>query len=112
MHNIKLTLTFLIVGVFSLLSAGAQDPAPAQTVAVAPQDSVSVSQVLDRIIGREAILTQRMRTYHPLVETYLQSLDHDDELAFRPTSDKYFLGKLDFSIEMREKSLLGKPGWA
>ena len=57
-------------------------------------------------------MATRMRTLHPLVETYLQSLDKDDELAFRPTGDKYFLGKLDFSIEIRERSLLKKPGFA
>ena len=44
-----------------------------------------MSQIIDRVIGREAILASKMRGLHPLVETYLQSLDKDDDLAFHPS---------------------------
>jgi hypothetical protein len=40
----------------------------------------------------------QMKQLHPLVETYLQNLKEDKELdAPVPTSDVYFLGRLDMS---------------
>ena len=73
---------------------------------------MSVSQILDKIIGREALLATKMRAAHPIVETYLQSLDKDPQLAFHPTGDQYFLGKLDFNKEEREHTMLKKNGIA
>jgi hypothetical protein len=81
-------------------------PAPART-----DTAASLSQVIDRASARELALIQTLRGMQPIVETYLQSLDKDDELAFTPTGDKYFLGKLDFAVQMNEKSLLPKPSW-
>ena len=65
-----------------------------------------MSEIIDRVVGREAVLAAKMRSMHPLVETYLQSLDKDDNLTFRPVSDQYFIGKLDFNAEDKEHSLL------
>jgi hypothetical protein len=84
-----------------------QQTAPAATSTPAPSaGDAAVSQILDHIIGTEAVLSAKMRTLHPLVETYLQSLDKDDDLAFRPVSDRYFIGKLDFNAEEKNHSLL------
>lgn len=83
-----------------------QNP-PATTPAPVPSgDASSVSEIIDRVVGREAVLAAKMRSMHPLVETYLQSLDKDDNLTFRPVSDQYFIGKLDFNAEDKEHSLL------
>ncbi len=118
MRIMKPTLSLAVIITFSffLLSArlvgAGQERQKAETAAPDVPAGTPISQIVDRAIGREATLVQRLRGLHPLVETYLQSLDKDDELAFSPTGDRYFLGKLDFAIEMREKSLLGKPGWA
>jgi hypothetical protein len=84
--------------------AAAAQAAPA---APGPGDTV-VSEILDKVIGREAVLASKMRTMHPLVETYLQNLDKDNDLAFHPAGDKYFLGKLDFAAEDKSHSLM--PG--
>src|SRR5215467_8465752 len=86
-----------------------QNPPAAAPPAAPPADAAAnaqMNQILDRIIGREAILVAQMKNMHPLVETYLQSLDKDDNLAFRPAGDEYFLGKLDFASENKEHSLL------
>jgi len=83
-----------------------QNPPAATPVTASATDATTVSQIIDRVVGREAILSAKMRTMHPLVETYLQSLDKDDDLAFRPVSDQYFIGKLDFNAEDKEHSLL------
>ena len=119
MRNLTSKISLLVLIVFfvsgSLVFAGQAPPqqtAPATPPAAAPDPGTpsSVSQILDRVVGKEAILASKMRTMHPLVETYLQSLDKDDNLAFRPVSDRYFLGKLDFNAEEKEHSLLkGDP---
>jgi hypothetical protein len=113
MRNINLKSSIfvltLILTTTGLVFAGQapQQAAPAATSTPAPSaGDAAVSQILDRIIGREAVLSAKMRTLHPLVETYLQSLDKDDDLAFRPVSDQYFIGKLDFNAEEKNHSLL------
>src|SRR5438045_4169135 len=105
MRNINLKTAIFVLVLFltptGLVFAGQapQQAAPAATSTPAPSTDAAVSQVLDRIVGREAVLSAKMRTLHPLVETYLQGLDKDDDLAFRPVSDQYFIGKLDFNAE-------------
>jgi hypothetical protein len=55
-------------------------------------------QVIDRAIEREHVFMSQMRQLHPLVETYLQNLKPDKDLnAATPSSDVYFLGRLDMS---------------
>jgi hypothetical protein len=113
--------TSLVVFFFSITCAGlvfagqAPQPSPqatAQTDTTAPGGSASMSQILDRIIGREALMATKMRNSHPVVETYIQNLDKDNELAFRPVGDTYFLGKLDFKAEDKEHTFLKKGGVA
>jgi hypothetical protein len=58
----------------------------------------SFDQVVDRAVEREHFFTAQMKQLHPLVETYLQNLKEDKDLgAPVPTSDVYFLGRLDMS---------------
>src|ERR1043166_3854827 len=113
MRNVNLRSSLfvltLILTTTGLVLAGQapQQAAPAATSTPAPSaGDAAVSQILDRVIGTEAVLSAKMRTFHPLVETYLQSLDKDDDLAFRPVSDQYFIGKLDFNAEEKNHSLL------
>jgi hypothetical protein len=79
-----------------------------QTAQEKSSDDV-VNKILDRMIDRELALVGKMRELHPLVETYLQNLDSDDELAFHPVSDQYFIGKLDLNTQAKER-LLRKNG--
>jgi hypothetical protein len=65
-----------------------------------------VDQIIDRVVGREAILSTKMQAMHPIVETYIQILDKDDALAFRPVNDRYFLGKLDLKAGDKQHSFL------
>jgi hypothetical protein len=58
----------------------------------------SFDQVVDRTVEREHFFMAQMKHLHPLVETYLQNLKLDKDLdAPVPTSDVYFLGRLDMS---------------
>src|SRR5262245_24359684 len=115
MRNVNLKSSIfiltLILTTTGLVFAGQapQQAAPAPTSTPAPSTpapsagDAAVNQILDRVIGREAVLSAMMRTLHPLVETYLQSLDKDNDLTFRPVSDQYFIGKLDL---MRKKKII------
>jgi len=85
--------------------------APQQTKSSPPPDSSAVNQILDKITARESVLAARMRTLHPLVETYIQTLEKDDAVAFRPTGDKYFLSKLDLNSPAKEQTMLKKEGF-
>jgi hypothetical protein len=53
-----------------------------------------VSVIADRIFAQEAKLVENMHHYHPLVETYVQNLKPDPDVASVPASDRYFLGRL------------------
>ena len=71
-----------------------RDAATQQAVAA----SASFDQVVDRAVEREHFFMAEMKHLHPLVETYLQNLKQDKDIdAPVPTSDVYFLGRLDMS---------------
>jgi len=122
MSTIKSKLLFVILVISLSATVGsAQDtssttPAvsPAPATAPGPDPALSMNQILDKIIQREAIVASKMRAFHPLVETYLQELEHDDELAFTPAADHYFLGKLHLGTQVTDRSLLdqGSKAWA
>ena len=58
----------------------------------------SFDQVIDRAVEREHFFMAQMKQLHPLVETYLQNLKADKDLgAAVPSSDVYFLGRLDMT---------------
>jgi len=60
--------------------------------------AASFDQVIDRAIEREHFFVAQMKQLHPLIETYLQNLKDDKDLgAPVPSSDVYFLGRLDLS---------------
>ncbi|MGO9825322.1 MAG: M48 family metalloprotease [Terriglobales bacterium] len=69
--------------------------------AAGQQASVAASsfdQAIDRAIEREHLFVAQMKQLHPLVENYLQNLKEDKQLdASVPSSDVYFLGRLDMS---------------
>ncbi len=90
------------------LSAGAQKakksspPAPKSSAA----QSSAVDQISDRIIQREHVLIDMLKTRTPLVETYLQNLKPDPLLGAVPKEDHYFLGRLDISESMDRRDYL------
>jgi hypothetical protein len=77
----------------------AQPVPPSQPSATtAQQAAASFDQVIDRAVEREHFFMAQMRQLHPLVETYLQNLREDKDInAPVPTSDIYFLGRLDMT---------------
>lgn len=88
--------------------------APSSQLASVPQDSTAFDRVIDQVIQSEKEFLQTIRNFKPLVETYIQNLRPDFELGAVPVSDQYFLGKLDLSRGLNERSFLQQPhlsGW-
>ena len=98
-------LLFLVFfATFVLSQEAPQAPASPQlsTRDVAAEKSIAAAngfdQVIDRTVEREHFFMAQMKQLHPLVETYLQNLKQDREIAAAvPSSDVYFLGRLDMS---------------
>jgi hypothetical protein len=64
-------------------------------------------QAIDRIIANERALSTTMRSYNPMVETYLQRMQPDASLGFVPSEDRYFLGRVQFQ-QAKEEFYLDK----
>jgi hypothetical protein len=57
-------------------------------------EAPTLDSVLDAIIQRENDLAVKLGEYHPLIETYIQTLEPDRHLGSVPSGDDYFLGRL------------------
>jgi hypothetical protein len=64
-------------------------------------------QAIDRIIANERALSTTMRSYSPMVETYLQRMQPDTTMGFLPAEDHYFLGRVQFQ-QAKEEFYLDK----
>ncbi|HET7891908.1 MAG TPA: M48 family metalloprotease [Candidatus Sulfotelmatobacter sp.] len=64
-------------------------------------------QAIDRILANERALSTTMRSYSPMVETYLQRMQPDASLGFVPSEDRYFLGRVQFQ-QAKEEFYLDK----
>jgi len=64
-------------------------------------------QVVARIVANERALSDTMRNYSPMVETYLQRMQRDPMLGFVPAEDRYFLGRVQFQ-QTKEEFFLDK----
>src|SRR5580658_6090284 len=76
------------------------------------QASTKANEIADRIFYREAKFVQDLKTYTPMVETYIQDFKGDEQLGQVPNGDKYFIGRLimnkgleNVSFQKRTKSL-------
>jgi peptidase M48-like protein len=111
MRIAKLLFPALVLCLSLPLMAGNDEPktAPAQ----APDSVVlsSFDQVVDRATEREKATLQELRKYSPVVETYIQNMRPDNDLAFVPEKDTYFLGRMDMSNgARRSRSFMNQPG--
>ena len=66
-----------------------------ESLSVMPR--VSIDEIVDRVIERERAFVAQMQHLHPLAETYIQNLKTDKDSIVAPSSDQYFLGRLDLS---------------
>ena len=57
----------------------------------------SVNDVVKKICEQENNLLKILKGHHPVAETYIQELQPDEDLGNVPSTDHYFLGKMDLS---------------
>jgi hypothetical protein len=89
MRKLAITIFVLILSGLGAFAAAAA-PKPADQ----PR---TMEEVIDRVITNENRVTQQIKQYSPLVETYIQNLKPDKDLGYVPAGDKYFLGRADFA---------------
>jgi hypothetical protein len=115
-------LVFAIValpGCTAISQEGSEEYSPpayasARQPASRSQNSVGFDRTVDQVIRQENEFLKTIRKFTPLVETYIQNLKPDLELGAVPISDDYFLGKLDLSRGLNERSFLRQArltGW-
>ena len=94
-----LLAALLAPAVTSITHAEAKDkkePA-AQTPSRAGQ--VQADDIIDRMSKAELVVLERLRTSHPLMEVYIQSVAPDEARGWVPVDDNYFLGQLNVDNE-------------
>ncbi len=84
----------LASGDFTASMAHAQ--AADQTVQTAGRGQFKVDDIIDRMSEAERAVLVRLRTFHPLIEVYIQNLAPDETRGWVPTDDNYFLGQFHF----------------
>jgi len=65
----------------------------------------ALDQVVDKIVATENADVQKLHSYSPLVETYIQQMRPDDALGTVPNGDKYFLGRAELAKGVQLESL-------
>ncbi|MGH9644428.1 MAG: M48 family metalloprotease, partial [Terriglobales bacterium] len=104
--SVVLSAAFLVSQTQQQNSAAQRPPADGPQLShreALPQSATPIAaatfdQVVDRAIEREHFFIAQMKQLHPLVETYIQNLRPDKDLGVAvPSSDVYFLGRLDMS---------------
>src|ERR1700688_1305257 len=102
------TFSWLRRALFELLAVGlvaGQNATPAarpsglaQAPASVPtDDSAAFDNLVDSAIRQERRLTDLMRNFKPVVETYIQEERADSALGTSPKGDDYFLSRLDLT---------------
>lgn len=83
----------LLLGLSTAPAFAKSKPAP-KVDDLTPEQRAAVAAVSDKIFYQEAKLVEDMHHYTPMVETYIQNIKPDPELGDVPTSDSYFVGRL------------------
>src|SRR5215469_15134585 len=94
-----------LVEVALVCPVAAQNATPAvpstQKVELRPESptrkGVTFDEFVDSAIQQERRLTELMRNFKPVVETYIQQEKHDSDVQTSPKADDYFLSRLDLT---------------
>jgi hypothetical protein len=103
-RQVKYLLLAIVFAVTSSAFA-AKQPAPVTG------NNTAFDRVVDRVLARETQNTNALRTYSPLVETYLQNMRPDKELGLIPYGDQYFLTRVGFQKTLEDTSFHPEPGF-
>ncbi len=106
----------IFLGLILLGLSGGATLAAERAVDKTERADQAVAQVLDRIVAREALFLQTVRTHAPLIETYIQETSATKEGETHPVKDHYFLGRfrldsgLDYEPLLERTDAVPKPG--
>jgi hypothetical protein len=76
----------------------AQPLSPVQSApSVSPRKAIGFDEFVDSAIRQERRMTDLLRNFNPVVETYIQKQQPDPVLGTSPKSDDYFLSRLDLA---------------
>jgi hypothetical protein len=103
-HQVKYLLVGILLTASSFAFAG-------QKAAPAAAGTTAFDRVVDRVIAREAENNKTLRTYTPLVETYLQSMKADPDVGMVPVNDQYYLTRVGFKKSMEDINFHAEPGF-
>jgi hypothetical protein len=106
-------MRYLTRFVLALLGVLAATAAPYAQQAPAAAPTLSLPQFIERMVEAEAALMDRLGSYHPVVEVYLQSLAATDDprLGPVPTRDDYYVGRFDATNGPGLDPLADARGW-
>jgi hypothetical protein len=62
--------------------------------------------VVDKITAQEKLFITTLRSYQPMVETYIQNMQADKDLGAVPVSDEYFLGRIKMETGVEDVDFL------
>jgi hypothetical protein len=89
-----------VIGLAAAQNAAPKPPAPS-TVQASPsapaRKSIAFDDFVDSAIKQERRLTDLLRNFKPVVETYIQEEQPDRDLGTAPKDDDYFLSRLDLT---------------
>ena len=103
-RQVKCLLLVIVLAVTGSAIAKNQPATPAS-------GNAAFDRVVDRVLARETENTKALRTYSPLVETYLQNMRPDKELGLVPYGDQYFLTRVGFRKTLDDTSFHPEPGF-
>ena len=110
-------LACALFGAILVWPLAAQDASPTakptekvQSSQVPPRKGVTFEEFVDAAIRQERRLTEAMRNFKPVVETYIQEQTHDADLQTSPKNDDYFLSRLDLTGDAPANREFENPG--
>ena len=106
----KRRVNYLLLGIALAFGSSAFAAQPPAAPAFFPATS-AFDRMIDHVIAREAANIKALRTYSPLVETYLQTMRDDNELGLVPVNDQYYLTRIVFKKTLEEQSFHPKSGF-
>lgn len=105
----KYLIVAFLLAVTGLALAG--DNKKAAPAAPPSPSNSAFDKVIGKVIVRETANVKALRSYTPLVETYLQYMRPDRELGTVPFGDEYYLNRIGFAQSLETLSFHQKPGF-
>jgi hypothetical protein len=92
----RISRVSLLLASLAVTASTARAQATDQTSETASREPVTANDIVDRMSQAERAVIVRLKTYHPLIEVYIQNLAPDEARGWVPTDDNYVLGQLKF----------------